>query len=97
MNAAVLQGIEARFRRLGRPMAEVNKRQAMVPEGADVLENPRGTAPGLWLEADGRFIVLLPGPPHELQGRVHRAGRAAPARLAGGTRLLLPRTAHRRA
>ena len=67
LNAAVMQTIEARFRRLGRTMAEVNKRQAMVIEGAEVLENPRGTAPGLWIEARGRVIVLLPGPPHELQ------------------------------
>lgn len=64
---AILRGIEARFQRLGRKMAEVNVRQAMVPEGASVLANPRGTAPGLWLEADGRIVVLLPGPPNELE------------------------------
>jgi len=45
----------------------VNLRQAMVPEGAEVLENPRGTAPGLWLEDKGRSIALLPGPPRELK------------------------------
>src|SRR5580658_5705983 len=48
---AVVRMIEARFRKIGRPMAQVNMRQAMVPEGATVLENDRGTAPGLWLEA----------------------------------------------
>src|SRR5262249_40337457 len=48
-------------------MPEVNVRQAMVPEGAEILENPRGTAPGLWLEASGHFIALLPGPPRELK------------------------------
>jgi nicotinamide-nucleotide amidase len=52
---------------MGREMPEVNIRQAMVPEGAEVLENPRGTAPGLWLEDRGRIVVLLPGPPRELK------------------------------
>jgi len=45
----------------------VNVRQAMVPEGAEVLENPRGSAPGLWIEDSGRMIALLPGPPRELK------------------------------
>ncbi len=43
--------IQERFRRYGRSMPAINERQAMVPEGATVLPNPRGTAPGLWLEA----------------------------------------------
>jgi nicotinamide-nucleotide amidase len=64
---AILRGIEARFRRFGRTMPEINARQAMVPEGAVVLPNPRGTAPGLWLEADGHIVILLPGPPSELE------------------------------
>src|SRR5438445_13626196 len=48
-------------------MPPVNVRQAMVPEGAEVLENPRGSAPGLWIEDRGRWIALLPGPPRELK------------------------------
>ncbi|MGH9702101.1 MAG: competence/damage-inducible protein A [Candidatus Acidiferrales bacterium] len=63
----ILHSIEKRFERFGRKMAEVNIRQAMVPEGATVLPNPRGTAPGLWLEAGGHIVVLLPGPPVELE------------------------------
>src|SRR6266403_1925842 len=63
----ILRYIEGRFRQLGREMPAVNVRQAMVPEGAEILENPRGTAPGLWLEDSGRAIVLLPGPPRELK------------------------------
>ena len=66
-NDAILRYIEGRFRSLGREMPEVNVRQAMVPEGAEILENPRGTAPGLWLEDAGRVVVLLPGPPRELK------------------------------
>ncbi len=71
-NIEILRGIQERFRRLGRQMAEVNARQASVPEGATVLENSRGTAPGLWLEAHDRVIVLLPGPPNELQAMFAR-------------------------
>jgi len=63
----VLAKIQERFRRMGRVMAEINARQAMVIEGATVLPNPRGTAPGLWLEAQGHILVLLPGVPHELR------------------------------
>lgn len=66
-NEAVVRAIEARFRSFKREMPSVNLRQAMVPEGAEVLENPRGTAPGLWLEDKGRMVALLPGPPRELK------------------------------
>jgi nicotinamide-nucleotide amidase len=87
LNNSVLQNIEARFRRLGRTMPDVNKRQAMVPEGADLLENPRGTAPGLWLESAGRIVVLLPGPPHELKAMFTEKVEPRLERLAGATRL----------
>jgi nicotinamide-nucleotide amidase len=66
-NDSVVRAIEARFLSFKRDMPEVNLRQAMVPEGAEVLQNPRGTAPGLWLEDNGRMIALLPGPPRELK------------------------------
>ena len=66
-NDEILRYIEGRFRSFGREMPEVNVRQAMVPEGAEILENPRGTAPGLWLEDGGRSVVLLPGPPREIK------------------------------
>jgi len=63
----ILRFIQERFRRFGRAMPEINVRQAMIPEGATVLPNPRGTAPGLWLESGGRIVVLLPGVPLELR------------------------------
>jgi nicotinamide-nucleotide amidase len=66
-NEELLNGLRERFRRFGRAMPEINERQALVPEGAQVLANPRGTAPGLWLESAGKIIVLLPGPPGELK------------------------------
>jgi nicotinamide-nucleotide amidase len=66
-NDSIVRAIEARFRSFGRPMPETNLRQAMVPEGSEPLENPRGTAPGLWIEDGERIVVLLPGPPRELK------------------------------
>jgi nicotinamide-nucleotide amidase len=59
--------IEERFRRRQRKMAEINKRQAYVVEGAEALPNPNGTAPGQWIAQDGRVVILLPGPPGELK------------------------------
>jgi nicotinamide-nucleotide amidase len=66
-NEEILRAIEARFRSFKREMPEINVRQAMVPEGAEALDNPRGTAPGLWLEDRGRMLALLPGPPREMK------------------------------
>jgi nicotinamide-nucleotide amidase len=59
--------LRERFRRWGREMPEINKRQAYVIEGAVVLPNPNGSAPGMLLELDKKFLVVLPGPPREMQ------------------------------
>ena len=64
---AVLSDIRARFAARNIEMPEVNRRQALVPAGARVLRNGRGTAPGLWLEHAQADVVLLPGPPRELR------------------------------
>jgi len=87
LNEAILRGLQERFRRFGRQMAEVNKRQAMVPEGATPLENKRGTAPGLWMETDGGIVILLPGPPHELKAMFEAQVRSRLEKLSGGLRL----------
>ena len=69
LDERLLAALEARFKKLGRPMPALNRTQAEVPEGATVLPNPRGTAPGLWVEdARGRVVVLLPGVPREMRG-----------------------------
>ena len=69
LDERLLAGLEARFKKLGRPMPALNRTQAEVPDGATVLPNPRGTAPGLWVEdARGRVVVLLPGVPREMRG-----------------------------
>jgi competence/damage-inducible protein CinA-like protein len=67
LDQETLAKIQERFRRFGRAMPEINARQAMIIEGATVLPNPRGTAPGLWIEERSRIIVLLPGVPYELR------------------------------
>jgi nicotinamide-nucleotide amidase len=64
---AIVETIQRRFERRGLVMPEINRRQAMVPEGATVLDNPNGTAPGLWIPYGDRIIILLPGPPREMR------------------------------
>lgn len=87
LNEMIVREIQERFRRFARTMPEINKRQAMVPEGATVLPNPRGTAPALWLEADGHIIVLLPGVPHELKSIFETEVRPRLAKISGDERL----------
>ena len=85
----ILQHIKERFQRFrpGRVMPEINARQALVPEGATVLPNPKGPAPGLWLEANGHIVILLPGVPAELQGLFETEVKPRLARFAGRKRL----------
>jgi nicotinamide-nucleotide amidase len=73
-DAAITGELRARFLRRGftTPMPESNRRQAMVPAGAMVLENASGSAPGLWLDQDDRVVLLLPGPPRELRPMLAR-------------------------
>jgi nicotinamide-nucleotide amidase len=87
LDEAILRGIQERFRRFGRAMPEINTRQAMVPEGATVLPNPRGTAPGLWLESEGTIVVLLPGVPVELRALFEAEVRPRLAKLNHRERL----------
>jgi nicotinamide-nucleotide amidase len=83
----VVERLRSRFARRGLQMPDINLRQALVPEGAVIVPNPNGTAPGLWLEHDQRVVVLLPGPPRELKpmmeslARERLTGRAGPSRV----------------
>ncbi|HTZ98709.1 MAG TPA: competence/damage-inducible protein A, partial [Candidatus Aquilonibacter sp.] len=86
-NEDIVRHIQERFRRFGRAMPDINIRQAMVPEGATVLPNPRGTAPGLWLESNGRIVVMLPGVPNELRAMFDEEVRPRLARIAPPERL----------
>lgn len=71
LDDSILEEIENMFRQRGLRASRANDRQAMVPEGAVVLHNPNGTAPGLYLPADEEndtpHLFLLPGPPRELK------------------------------
>ena len=67
LDERVLSDIREKFARWGRQMPEINSRQAMVIDGAEVLDNPNGSAPGMYLEHEGRAVVLLPGPPREMR------------------------------
>ena len=62
-NEAIWDKIAAYFKSKNRIPVESNRRQAMVPEGAEILENTCGTAPGLHLESEGKHLFLLPGRP----------------------------------
>jgi nicotinamide-nucleotide amidase len=63
-----LRAIEERFKSFGREMTENNRRQAYLPEGCVVLDNPHGTAPGfIALRDDGKFVACMPGVPREMK------------------------------
>jgi nicotinamide-nucleotide amidase len=62
-----LRAIEARFAAMGRTMTDNNTRQAILPAGSTVLDNPHGTAPGFVARrADGKFVASMPGVPREM-------------------------------
>jgi nicotinamide-nucleotide amidase len=84
---ATVARIRERFSRRGMVMQEINRRQAMVPRGAALLDNPNGTAPGLWLEHGKTAIVLLPGPPREMKPMFETIVRDRLAPRSGGAGL----------
>lgn len=88
---AIAASIERRFAKRGMRMPDNNRRQAQVPYGALVLDNPNGTAPGLFITHADRAVVLLPGPPRELQPMFDRlvenvlSAHASPERIYTAT------------
>jgi nicotinamide-nucleotide amidase len=63
----IVESLRVRFRAWGREMPEINKRQAYVIEGAEILPNPNGSAVGMMSKIGEKFLVILPGPPRENQ------------------------------
>jgi nicotinamide-nucleotide amidase len=61
-----LDNVLAIFSRYNRPLLEVNRLQAQVPENCEVIPNKNGTAPGMWFNADGKIYISMPGVPHEM-------------------------------
>ncbi len=67
LDPKILEGLKSRYQRVGLKMTDNNLRQAMVPDGAESMENPDGTAPGLFLREGKTLLFLLPGPPREME------------------------------
>eukprot|EP01037_Dinobryon_pediforme_P007157 gene7157-7225_t len=65
-NKDALENVTNIFARYNRPLLEVNKMQALVPENCEVLLNKNGTAPGMWFKVDGKIYISMPGVPHEM-------------------------------
>jgi nicotinamide-nucleotide amidase len=88
LNEKVLEALRDKFLRLGRQMPEINSRQAMVIEGAEILDNPNGSAPGMYLEHAGHSVVLLPGPPREMRPMFETFVQPKLAAKAGDVRVV---------
>ena len=96
VDPVLLQGLRDRFRVRGHAdLPPSNLVQAEVPEGAEVLPNARGSAPGLWIDVAGRLVTLLPGVPREMRG-IFDEELAPRVRERFGSRLspLVERTFH---
>lgn len=63
-----LENVLSIFNRFNMPILEVNRKQAEVPENCQVIQNAKGTAPGMWFEERGKIFVSMPGVPHEMMG-----------------------------
>jgi nicotinamide-nucleotide amidase len=83
----VLEKMRQKFAARGFRMSTNNERQAQIIRGAEVLENPLGTAPGMWIEKEGRHVVLLPGPPRELKSIFEEKVAPRIVRLGGEKKL----------
>jgi nicotinamide-nucleotide amidase len=68
MNHEVLENVKRIFAKRGREVTKVNENQALVPKIASVIKNELGTAPGTWIEKDGRIFIVMPGVPFEMKG-----------------------------
>src|ERR1043166_7444027 len=80
----ILAAIEKRFKARGVEMPANNARQALIPSGSDILENRNGTAPGIWVNSERNHVILLPGPPSELEPMFQNMCMERLRKLAGG-------------
>lgn len=69
-----LQRVQKYFADRNRPMLDINVQQAAIPEGTTVLVNNNGTAPGMWLEKNGKILISLPGVPYEMKSILEESG-----------------------
>jgi nicotinamide-nucleotide amidase len=68
VDEGALANVKTIFEKLNRPLIERNLKQAEVPDVCTVVQNKRGTAPGMWFEKEGKIFVSMPGVPHEMKG-----------------------------
>jgi nicotinamide-nucleotide amidase len=103
MDTAILEALRARWiaRGWGKELPKTNEQQALVPEGATILANRHGSAPGIWLEDErGRWVAMLPGVPREMRGmfaeellpRVRARAAAASTDATGAVPVVVSRT-----
>ena len=80
---AVLEKLQVRYEQRGVAMPPNSARQALIPAGGEILDNPNGTAPGLWLTEGRNTLILLPGPSRELKPMFEQSCYARLAKMAG--------------
>ncbi|MBQ9832350.1 MAG: competence/damage-inducible protein A [Clostridia bacterium] len=83
------KAIDEYFKKRGIPMPPQNEKQAMLPDDGIILENECGTAPGCIMEKDGKSLILLPGPPYEMQAMFE--SKVAPYLKCGSDAILYSR------
>ncbi len=90
----LMDQIAARFAAMGREMPQSNRRQAFVPTGARVIENPRGTAPAFIVEDPLGTTIVLPGVPYEMRYLFEQAVLPYLREERGVTAVILVKTLH---
>ena len=89
----IIDDIAAKFARLGRTMAPNNRKQALIPQGADILPNPVGTAPGIiWQPKPGLSILTFPGVPREMKHMWHETAIPYLKSIGWGKEIIYSRT-----
>ncbi|MCC6371796.1 MAG: competence/damage-inducible protein A [Bacteroidia bacterium] len=67
MDERVLEDVSLFFSKRKRPLTELNRNQALVPQGCFVIRNPDGTAPGMWMKKNNTVFISMPGVPYEMK------------------------------
>jgi nicotinamide-nucleotide amidase len=88
LDPGLLEELRERFASRGYRMTRINERQAEVIDGAEVLKNHWGSAPGMWIEEHGVHLVLLPGPPREIKPMFEQYVLPKAQQLGGGRRMV---------
>ena len=70
INEQILNDVSAYFSKRGVVLSEVNRKQALVPKGCEVIRNPNGTAPGMWMKKDQVVFISMPGVPYEMKAMI---------------------------